>query len=122
MAFNWYNPADIGVQGICGAAPLAQELTDVDNHRGQDVGLDHVVAHTTGLGFALPHQTARGPVSRAPEQAGEWMDARETDPETLRKLLVPADDNLLIGTPVSDRANSVKNDDPSVLEEAPMLL
>ena len=64
----------------------------------------------------------RMPVILAPEQAEQWMDLRETDPKTLRELLVPAANDLLIGTPVSDRANSVKNDDPTVLEEAPMLL
>ena len=62
------------------------------------------------------------PVILAPDQAAEWMDADQTDPEKLRTLLLPAANDLLIGTPVSDRANSVKNDDPSVLEEAPMLL
>ncbi len=64
----------------------------------------------------------RMPVILAPEQAEEWMDAGETDAEKLRALLVPASDELLIGTPVSERANSVKNDDPSVLEEASVLL
>lgn len=64
----------------------------------------------------------RMPVILAPEQAEEWMDARETDTEKLRGLLVPAANDLLIGTPVSDRANSVKNDDPSVLEDASTLL
>ncbi len=64
----------------------------------------------------------RMPVIIAPEQAEEWMDAGETDAEKLRALLLPAADDLLIGTPVSERANSVKNDDPSVLEEAPTLI
>ncbi|MCI0855703.1 MAG: SOS response-associated peptidase [Chloroflexi bacterium] len=64
----------------------------------------------------------RMPVILAAEQAEEWMDARLTDPDKLRTLLVPAADSLLIGTPVSDRANSVKNDDPSVLQEASVLL
>ena len=64
----------------------------------------------------------RMPVILAPEQAEQWMDPRETDPTTLRGLLLPAADDLLVGTAVSDRANSVKNDDPTVLEEAPMLL
>jgi putative SOS response-associated peptidase YedK len=32
-------------------------------------------------------------------------------------LLVPAPEELLVATPVSPRANSVKNDDPGVLEE-----
>ena len=77
---------------------------------------------TTNANAVVADVHDRMPVILAPEQAEEWMAARETDPEKLRTLLVPAADDLLIGTPVSDRANSVKNDDPSVLEEAPMLL
>ncbi|MEX2159387.1 MAG: SOS response-associated peptidase [Dehalococcoidia bacterium] len=37
-------------------------------------------------------------------------------------LLVPAPNGLLVATPVSPRANSVKNDDPSVLEQVQGLL
>ena len=77
---------------------------------------------TTNANAVVADVHDRMPVILAPEQAEEWMAARETDPEKLRTLLVPATDDLLIGTPMSDRANSVKNDDPSVLEEAPMLL
>ena len=36
---------------------------------------------------------------------------------TVRTLLLPAAEKLLIATRVSTRANSVKNDDPGVLEE-----
>jgi putative SOS response-associated peptidase YedK len=62
------------------------------------------------------------PVILDGEAAEHWMFSDETDADVLRKLLTPASDDLLVGTPVSDRANSVKNDDPSVLDEAPTLL
>ena len=45
-----------------------------------------------------------------------WLDPQEEDAEKLRGLLVPAADGVLIATRVSSRANSVKNDDPGVLE------
>ncbi len=64
----------------------------------------------------------RMPVILTAEQAEAWMYQDETDLEKLRKLLVPSAEDVLIGTPVSDRANSVKNDDPSVLVEVPTLL
>lgn len=58
----------------------------------------------------------RMPVILSDEDADAWMLATE-DVKSLGKLLVPAPDPLLIATPVSPRANSAKNDDPSVLEE-----
>ncbi len=64
----------------------------------------------------------RMPVLLTGEQAEAWMYQDETDLDKLRKLLVPAAEDVLVGTPVSDRANSVKNDDPSVLVEVPTLL
>jgi putative SOS response-associated peptidase YedK len=45
----------------------------------------------------------------------DWLDARQ-DTEALSKLLAPAPESLLIGTPVSQRVNSVKNDDPACLD------
>ena len=38
--------------------------------------------------------------------------------EQVRALLVPAAEDALVATEVSKRANSVKNDDPSVLAPA----
>ncbi len=64
----------------------------------------------------------RMPVILEAEAAEQWVFSDETDADKLRKLLVPASDDILVGTPVSERANSVKNDDPTVLDEAPMLL
>lgn len=40
-------------------------------------------------------------------------------PAELRELLVPAANDVLVAQAVSPRANSVKNDDPAVLEAAP---
>lgn len=59
----------------------------------------------------------RMPVILLDEQVDAWLHAREDDLDALRGLLAPAPDDLLVATPVSPRANSVKNDDPGVLEE-----
>jgi putative SOS response-associated peptidase YedK len=64
----------------------------------------------------------RMPVILTSEQAEAWTYQDETDLDKLKKLLLPAANDILVGTPVSDRANSVKNDDPSVLVETPTLL
>jgi putative SOS response-associated peptidase YedK len=48
--------------------------------------------------------------------AAEWMNLRESDPLSLKRLLVPApDDNLVVG-PASPLVNSVKNEGPALLE------
>jgi putative SOS response-associated peptidase YedK len=59
----------------------------------------------------------RMPVILSDEEADAWMLPSE-DVKKLEQLLIPAPERLLIATAVSPRANSVKNDDPGVLEEA----
>ncbi|MCH7698559.1 MAG: SOS response-associated peptidase [Chloroflexi bacterium] len=77
---------------------------------------------TTDANKTVAEVHDRMPVILTGEQAEAWMYQDETDLEKLRKLLVPSAEDDLVGTPVSDRANSVKNDDPSVLVEVPTLL
>ena len=77
---------------------------------------------TTDANKTVAEVHDRMPVILTAEQAEAWMYQDETDLEKLRKLLVPSAEDILVGTPVSDRANSVKNDDPSVLVEVPTLL
>ncbi|HEX5139697.1 MAG TPA: SOS response-associated peptidase [Dehalococcoidia bacterium] len=50
-----------------------------------------------------------------------WLDPQEEDLDKLTQLLRPAPDSLLVGRTVSSKANSVKNDDPSVLEPAEVM-
>jgi putative SOS response-associated peptidase YedK len=64
----------------------------------------------------------RMPVILDRDASEAWIYSGETDADKLRSLLVPAPADLLVAAPVSPRANSVKNDDPGVLEEQPMLL
>ena len=61
------------------------------------------------------------PVILDEEQAEAWM-FRQQQADELRSLLVPAPEKWLVATPVSARANSVKNDDPDVLVEAGSLI
>lgn len=60
----------------------------------------------------------RMPVILPEGRVDDWLYPRYEDQERLRKLLVPARDDLLIATAVSPRVNSVKNDDPGILTEA----
>jgi putative SOS response-associated peptidase YedK len=58
----------------------------------------------------------RMPVILVDGAVDAWLLPRQKVDE-LRDLLSPAAEDLLIATPVSTLANSVKNDDPGVLEE-----
>ena len=56
----------------------------------------------------------RMPVVLEDEAVDDWLYARQT-PASLMELLQPVRDDYLVGTPVSARVNSVKNDDPACL-------
>lgn len=58
----------------------------------------------------------RMPVVLPPDAVDEWLDPKEDDLDRLQALLRPAADDALVSRPVSRRANSVKNDDASLLE------
>lgn len=60
----------------------------------------------------------RMPVILPEERVDDWLYPKETDFDSLRRLLVPASDGLLISTAVSPDVNSVKNDNPGLLEYA----
>ena len=71
---------------------------------------------TTDANATLEPVHNRMPVILPEEVADEWLYSRRDDHSALKGLLVPASDDLLVGTPVSPRVNSVKNDDPACLE------
>jgi putative SOS response-associated peptidase YedK len=60
----------------------------------------------------------RMPVILPDAVVDDWLFPGATDFDKLASLLVPAPDDYLVATPVSPRANSVKNDDPDCLVPA----
>jgi putative SOS response-associated peptidase YedK len=67
----------------------------------------------------------RMPVILPEDVVDLWLDPKEQDYEKLQKLLRPVSNDYLSARRVSQRANSVKNDDPSLIEpaeETPRLL
>lgn len=58
----------------------------------------------------------RMPVLLAPTHWEQWLDPDNQEAEGLERLLVPAPNALLAAHPVSDSVNSVKNNDPSLIE------
>lgn len=71
---------------------------------------------TTAANAALEPVHDRMPVILPQEVVDEWLYPRQDSLAALSALLLPARDDLLVGTPVSPRVNSVKNDDPACLE------
>ena len=70
-----------------------------------------------------PNQTVsrvhdRMPVILPDDMVDAWIDPRFEDVEPLKRLLMPAEEGLLVPTPVSQRVNSVRNDDPDCLAPA----
>jgi putative SOS response-associated peptidase YedK len=60
----------------------------------------------------------RMPVILNGDAVDYWLDPREEDTESLKALLAPEPDDLLVKLSVSQRVNSVKNDDPGCLAPA----
>ncbi|HWC28639.1 MAG TPA: SOS response-associated peptidase [Dehalococcoidia bacterium] len=60
----------------------------------------------------------RMPVILNDEAADRWLDPRETDKDLLKSLLAPAPEDALVTLAVSQRVNSVRNDDPACLQPA----
>jgi putative SOS response-associated peptidase YedK len=58
----------------------------------------------------------RMPVLLDERAAEDWMNPRERDPLSLKRLLVPAPADLLVMRPASPLVNSVKNDSPDLLD------
>ena len=58
----------------------------------------------------------RMPVVLNERAAEDWMNPREPDPLSLKRLLVPASSDLLSVRRASPLVNSVKNDGPALLE------
>jgi putative SOS response-associated peptidase YedK len=71
---------------------------------------------TTAANALMAPYHDRMPVILADRDADDWMDPRAPDATALKRLLVPAPEDLLITTPVSPKLNSVKNDCAELLE------
>jgi putative SOS response-associated peptidase YedK len=55
------------------------------------------------------------PVTLDEKRIAEWLDSK-SEVQELTDLLKPADEKLLIATPVSTLVNSPKNEDPRCVE------
>ena len=71
---------------------------------------------TTNANDLVARVHDRMPVILGEDALDAWV-MPSGDGDALHRLLVPAPEDWLIATPVSPRANSVKNDDPELLQE-----
>ena len=71
---------------------------------------------TTDANDALASIHARMPVLMPPERLDDWLDPAAEDIDALSALLVSAPNDAFVSMPVSPRVNSVRNDDPSLLQ------
>jgi putative SOS response-associated peptidase YedK len=72
---------------------------------------------TTAANRTLEPIHNRMPVILDEAGAADWMNWREPDPLSLKRLLVPAPEDLLVVRPASPLVNNVKNEGPELLED-----
>jgi putative SOS response-associated peptidase YedK len=72
---------------------------------------------TTAANRLLEPIHNRMPVILDEAGAADWMNWREPDPISLKRLLVPAPNDLLVVRPASPLVNNVKNEGPELLED-----
>jgi len=72
---------------------------------------------TTAANRMLEPIHNRMPVILDEAGTADWMNVRGPDPRSLKRLLAPAADYLLVMRPASPLVNSVKNEGPDLLED-----
>jgi putative SOS response-associated peptidase YedK len=72
---------------------------------------------TTAANRKLEPIHKRMPVILDEAGAADWMNLREPDPRSLKRLLTPAANDLLVVRPASPLVNSAKNEGPELLED-----
>jgi putative SOS response-associated peptidase YedK len=71
---------------------------------------------TTDAEEALAPIHERMPLFLDRESWGEWLDPRPSDPDRLRRLLIPPPPGALLATPVSPAVGSIRNNGPELKE------
>ena len=107
---TWFHREDSGLILFAGLYEAWQ--------KGQGVWQTTFTILTTSANAVLESYHDRMPVILADRDADDWMDPRAPDPHALKRMLVPAPDELLIATPVSPDVNNVDNDSPDLLQPA----
>jgi putative SOS response-associated peptidase YedK len=81
---------------------------------GSEIDTGAILTTTPNRLMARIHD--RMPVILPPERWTEWLDVANRRPADVASFLEPAPDALLEAVPVSERVNTVGNDDPGLVE------
>lgn len=84
--------------------------------QGPDGPIESCTIVTTDANEVMRPIHTRMPAILAIEDYAHWLDPDNPDPSALLSILRPAPAERMRAEPVSYRVNSVKNDDPSLLE------
>jgi putative SOS response-associated peptidase YedK len=121
--FEWKGPKDarqpLWFHRPDGGLILFAGLYEYWEPRPGEVIRSFTIVTTTANDLMAPVHD-RMPVILEDTAVDEWL-FYDNEPKALIELLKPAPNDLLIATPVSQRVNSVKNDDPECLTEVPSL-
>jgi putative SOS response-associated peptidase YedK len=109
----WIHPADDGLLLFAG-------LFEAWQFRPGEWQTTFCIVTTTANRLLEPIQ-ARMPVILDEAGAADWINPQESDPNSLRRLLVPVRENMLVVRPASPLVNSVKNEGPELLQEESQL-
>jgi putative SOS response-associated peptidase YedK len=108
------HPADGGVLAMAGLYEIWRDPTrdedDPERFRWTCTVL------TTTAEDAVGHIHDRMPLLVEPERYAAWLDPTLSEPEDLKRLLVPAAPGRLEAYPVSTQVNNVRNNGPELLE------
>jgi len=114
----WFHREDGGLLYFAGLYESWQPRPVLSSAEGPEQWQRTFTIITTEPNALLEPIHNRMPVILPADRVDEWLDPQETDTEKLRKLLVPVADDYMVARRVSQRANSVKNDDPACIEPA----
>jgi putative SOS response-associated peptidase YedK len=112
------HPADGGVLAMAGLYEIWRDPTrdedDPDRFRWTCTVL------TTTAEDAVGHIHDRMPMLVEPRRYAAWLDPQLSDPDALKKLLVPAAPGRLEAYPVSTEVNNVRNNGAELLDPLPL--
>jgi putative SOS response-associated peptidase YedK len=108
------HPADGGVLAMAGLYEIWRDPTRDED--GPERFRWTCTVLTTTAEDAVGHIHDRMPLLVEPERYAVWLDPTLSEPEDLKRLLVPAAPGRLEAYPVSTQVNNVRNNGPELLE------
>lgn len=106
----WIRPRDRGIVGLAG---LMETYMSAD---GSEIDTAAILTVEANRLVAMIHD--RMPAVLSPDQFEAWLDVRGREPREVQGLLRPAANDLFEAIAVSDRVNTVRNDDEGLQQPA----